>query len=446
MQKYELKGSIAKLEEDIDPYATAFGLSASKLAMDLRFIAMSYIVSKAEYEAWPTSGSIMKDIAQAINATDQKIGLRAAGLLDETLAALFGRFPNSNLKFEEAGDGGHLYIPDDLNLLVAAAKKQTAIRSRMAASSTKNLDPCKPEASAFFKVEGTNTGLERFGSNDFEKLREILKDLGKSHPQELRAAMQRAAETLEKALLLEDPSGRNRGVVVGLIPPPDWRMMNEVFDLVWPIESGQISPVNMNHLKMIMAHLMVYIYGPDVEPVTKSRKNKQGLITIASDDDDEHDTGANHLFGAKRLEIVKRYRHQVNTLRTAVKFLEERKMELQQVDYPAPEHIRKRLERFDRRAFYPLLDWRRELDRRLYEGDYRSANDNIRRATGPVFRLPDVPNYLHNHSQAQIALILIRAWHDFGQPKVAWNKGKKMPPRVAPAIVEEKKERKLNPK
>lgn len=42
-------------------------------------------------------------------------------------------------------------------------------------------------------------------------------------------------------------------------------------------------------------------------------------------------------------------------------------------------------------ALYPLLDWRRELERRMKYGDYRPDDAKLRRQTGPVVKVPNWP-------------------------------------------------------
>lgn len=59
-------------------------------------------------------------------------------------------------------------------------------------------------------------------------------------------------------------------------------------------------------------------------------------------------------------------------------------------------------------AFYPLLDWRRELERRLKYGDYRPDDNKLRRPSGPVVI---IPNWPHIDDRWSVSRKLIRLKH-----------------------------------
>lgn len=114
------------------------------------------------------------------------------------------------------------------------------------------------------------------------------------------------------------------------------------------------------------------------------------------------------------LSTILTYRHQINTLREAVKYVEKRKFALEATHpYPRPEHVIQRILRLEARAFYPLLDWRRELEARLRLGDYRTSDAGVRRPTGGIYALPGVPTMMKGLSQAGIVARLVRAWRVF---------------------------------
>ncbi len=116
--------------------------------------------------------------------------------------------------------------------------------------------------------------------------------------------------------------------------------------------------------------------------------------------------------------------------------MEKRRFALEAA-YPdaRPEHVIQRILRLDAKVFYPLLDWRRELEARLRLGDYRTSDGSIRRPTGGIYAVPGVPTMTKGLSQAAIVARLVRAWRVFLKqgPKAPPNKGKPMKKKSARA-------------
>jgi hypothetical protein len=363
---------------------------------------MDYLILERDYAASKTRGKVLKDIVNVMEGNPETIGLRGFGLEGDALAAACGQYPTASIKLHGIEDYQDVYVPGRLDIEVAAFKKMAAVHTR------KN-------APVLFKAEGMGTGLEEAHAPDTLTSQEKLKALGAASPALFAEAITRAENLLKHTLQVGDgPSGRNLKMADHVDAPPKWKLINRVLDLIWPIEKGPMHWRTMKKVRNIINQVFIYIFETAEESGQRVKKSN-GLITR---DEDEED----YRFDIGILSTILTYRHQVNTLRRAVKFLERRKLALQAHE-TMPDHIWRRLERLDRMAFHPLLDWWRELERRLRDGDYRTSDESVRRPTGGVFAVPDVPKLRVELSQAQIAIRLIHAWKRYDGKKAAPNKG-----------------------
>ncbi len=391
----DIKGTLEDLETGITGNAEHFDWKPRALAEQLKFVAFHYAIAKRDYERSRTRGSVLRNIAEALDADGESFGGQLFGLESEALEAALGAYPNASMTLHGVDDFADVHVPGRLDLEISAFKKMVAVHS-------------KQEAPVLFKAEATTTGLEQILSGNEEHTRYRLKAAAEAHPEFVRDRTRQALELLEKTFQVETgKGGRNQKVMDGLVSPADWRLMNSVLDLIWPIENGQLHSHRMKHARQIIENVTIYVNGENL--------SDDGCIRTSRRD---------FPFSKTALSTIMSYRHQVNTLRRTVKFIEVRKMELQDID-SMEDHIRTRLERLDRVAFYPLLDWRRELERRLREADYRTGDEKVRRVTGGVFGIPDVPRLKKDLPQAVIALKLIRAWKHYSEKKIPPNKGKK---------------------
>ncbi|MGW9232524.1 hypothetical protein ACWGPT_16820 [Pseudorhizobium sp. NPDC055634] len=413
MMRFEIKGHLEDLQAGITGDAEIFGFSAEGLARRLAFIAEKYVIALDVHVASRTRGAVLNDIAYVANGDEAEIGRRAGILEGEALAAAFGAYPNAAVKLHGIDEYQDVYVPDSADLGVAAIKKMFAVRSR------KNVP-------VLFKAEGLRTGLEEFWAEDRPTALERLQALAQAVPGLVKTALARAEALLKHTFQVGDGAeGRNQRVVVGVSQPADWQLMSEIFDVIWPIEKGQMHSSKMAHARNIIDQTIIYVRGEDERTKGGTRVGRTGLLSIGARDDDRD---RRHLFSETWFSTILSYRHQINTLRQAVKFIEKRKQELQRIPVSgsSDQTVRlARLERLDRVAFYPLLDWRRELERRFREADYRTADVTVRRPTGGVFGLPDVPKLKTGMSQAQIAIRLIHAWQRYDSKREPPNKGKR---------------------
>lgn len=399
------EGRLSDLITGIRGDAEVFGHRPARLAGQLDRIATDYVAALAVHAASPTRGAILNDLDYVLQGDREGLPRRIGILGEEALSAAVGRYPGPGMKLQGIDDFNDVMVPDKVELGVAAIKKMIAVRSRK-------------KAPTLFKAQSTQTGLEQYWSKDQETVRQRLQRLAAKLPDAVKAAFMRTETMLKETFQLGDSAeGRNAKVDAGFVPPCDWQLMNRILDLIWPIEKGQMHSSRMRHARSIIEQTIIYARGEDA-PATQAAHIRTSDLVSIGEEDAERDRC--YRFSETWFSTVLTYRHQVDTLRRAVKFIEKRKMMLQDGPYPAPEPIRTRLERLDRLAFYPLLDWRRELERRLGEADYRTADESVRRPTGGVFGVPNIPRFKRDTPQAIVALTLIHAWRDY--------KGKKQPP------------------
>lgn len=409
----EIKGTLEALATGISEDAKAFGFSPRSLAERLRYVAVHYIVSLNEHEESHTRGKVLSDLAHVTDSQAAGIGRRTGVLDGEALDAALGLYPNAGIRLHGSEGRADVYVPRRSDLEVSAIKKMAAVRARSGLP-------------VVFKVEGIRTGLERLWAPDPVEARARLRAAADAEPQLVKEALEREKQVLEKTFQVDTgKGGRNLKVTSGLNVPPDWRLMNDILNVIWPIDNGQLHSHRMERVRNIVDQVILYIHHTDGDQENRARVNSHGLITIGNYDHEARETTTHKRreFDTGWLSSIMTYRHQINTLRRAVQFIEERKLELERAALKLDDN-RARLERIDRVAFYPLLDWRRELERRLSEADYRTGDEKVRRVTGEVFRIPEVPKLKKGMPQAVIALKLVRAWKNYSAKKIPPNKGR----------------------
>lgn len=181
-----------------------------------------------------------------------------------------------------------------------------------------------------------------------------------------------------------------------------------ILDNLWPIGNGKIHARKMEPLRNIINAVVLY--------ATADRKKKKGRGASSTElNGEDGDNGL--LFDANFLSAVLTLRSQISMLNQMLRFIEPRLLDLANPEkYPLPSR-RSRSERLYRRLFYPLLDWRRELERRLQFGDYRSYSKSVRRPTGPSLQTPDMPKTNMKMSNARIAIRLMHATQILAKPR-----------------------------
>ncbi len=308
------------------------------------------------------------------------------------LRAVVGVYPNSDIRLFGGGAASDVSVPRHSDLEVSAIKKMAAAKARS-------------EGPVLYNAEIQVAGLSWLCAENEQETRQRLTEFANSNLELTRSLVREAYRQLELVFQVDDgEGGRNQKVDDGLISPADWRMMNDVLDLIWPIENGKLNPQRMRDATQIVEQLVIFALGwkgaeaNKMKPKMKLKKRKTEKEEIEQP----------FSYSKTAFSMIMSLRHQINTLRRAVKFIEVRKMQLNNSDSMEEHHLR-REERLDRVAFYPLLDWHRELERRLREADYRVWDKNVRRVTGSSLSFPEVPRYQKSLPQSIITLKLIQA-------------------------------------
>lgn len=386
--------SIEDLEAGIASGALAFGRSPTALAARMAKIAEKYRLVLETHTSSSTRGAVLRALSETLERPDGKLEGALKILPDEAFRALIGQHPISSYAYSiEPEASTDPWLMNSNKITVATMKGRQASRSALA-SPKLQLSQLK----VYPIVDAEEWQLEQG---------KLLR-LARENPHELRQIVQSTIEELIRAFQLDDQKdGRNAKVVDGTAPNPDWLLCNMVLDNLWPISSGKIHARKMEPLRTIINAVVVY--------ATEGRKRKKGRGGSSAESDEDGDNGL--LFDRNFLSDIITLRSQIFLLNQTIKFIEPRLLALTDPEkYPLPSR-RTRSERLDRRLLYPLLDWRRELERRLQFGDYRAYSDRVRRPTGPPLQTPDVPKTNKKMSNARLAIRLMHAAKTLAKPR-----------------------------
>lgn len=354
-----------------------FGIDPTAVMPDLLAASQDYAFRVAEISEAGSRGGVLVELHDLHELPAQRRERYLLAVSQMTIGSLCGLFPSSMIALEEfEQESEHFRVIDDLAVLVSTFK------SSVARSSARNVPAVR-------KIRGEATALSALAREDTALARRMLIDWAKRDPasfaDHVGMTISRQEETFQVA---GQAGGRNVRLEETVTANPDWSLINAVLDIIWPIEKGMLHARKREALGTILTQ-------------TKS-------VALAQADSDQCDGDDPGHMDPNSISAVLTLRHQIDSLNRSLRFLEVRREALQRTD-DFSEAGWKREERLDRVAFYPLLDWRRELQRRLLHGDYRPWKRDIRRATGPVMKLPDMPIFNKWMSMPRRTLMLIRA-------------------------------------
>ena len=365
------------LFKNTEGFLKQFGIDPIAVAPDLLAASQNYAFHVAKREKPPLRlrGELLKELHDLEQLAPSRRDRRLPALSEATIRSLCGIFPSSMMTFDNfGGDSSEFQVIDHPDVVVSAIKNDIAHRA------AKNVPLLE-------KVHGEATILASIARTDLQQAKSMLALWAKEEPDSFGDHIRSAITIQERTFQLTDGSGRNVRITETVDPNPDWRLINAVLDIVWPIENGKLRQ-KRDALSTIIGQAKCF-----------------ALTSDAAHDDVPDD--ANHV-DADLISMALTLRHQINSLDQAIQFLEIRRARYQTSD-DFSNATWKREERLDRRAFYPLVDWRRELQRRLRHGDYLPWKKTIRRATGPVYRTPEMPVFNKNMNLVRRTLMLIRA-------------------------------------
>jgi len=371
--------SLENLEVFIAESATALGLKPRFLAVQLESIAKEYIAAIENYRDSATRGEVVRSLAEVIELPDNRLPGAISILGMDATRALMGRFPNAFLRFTGIDGDQHLtWVVDDEAIALATFKSRMALQSL---SGQPNL----------IKVKLQRTGIDFFNLGEEDKVRAYLAAVASFDPGLVREVVGSTIKLLTDVFELHPGNARNIKVLDGARANVDWQLINLILDLVWPMERGEFHSRKMKHLRELVNGVVRYVWGE-----TRPRRG------APSREDDGGEKEGNLLFDSMLLSGVLTLRHQINSLTQALEDIEPR---IRGLDNEFGDIVT----RLDTIAYYPLLDWKRELERRLLFGDYRPKSPGVRRYTGEVVTTPLMPRFKKHDDAVTRILALIEA-------------------------------------
>ena len=363
------------LFKNTEGFLKQFGIDPATVAPALLAASQDYAFRLTQRANTPSRSELLVELGELENLAPNRRDRRLLAMSETAIRSLCGIFPSSMITLESfGGDSPEFRIIDNLDAVVSAIKNDIAHRA------AKGIP-------LVGKVRGEATALAAVAMTDLGQARSMLALWATKEPDSFGDHIRSTIIVQENTFQLTDGSGRNIHITESVDPNPAWRLINAVLDIVWPIENGKLRQ-KRDALSTIIGQAKCFALTSDAGH------------DVVSDD-------ANHV-DADLISMALTLRHQINSLDQAIQFLEIRRARYQTSD-DFSNATWKREERLDRRAFYPLVDWRRELQRRLRHGDYLPWKKTIRRATGPVYRIPEMPVFNKNMNLVRRTLMLIRA-------------------------------------
>lgn len=372
------------LESYISASAIALGFEPKKLTQNLEAVAKQYIFAIENYRNSSTRGEVLQSLADVLERPDHRLAAAISILKLDATRALMGRFPSSFMRYVGMDGNQHIaWVADDEAIAVALFKSKMALQSL---SGQPNL----------IKAQLQRTGICCFNIGEEAEARAFYGVLADIDPAFFREHVGAMIELLTDIFALQDSSdARNIRVLDGARANTDWQLIGLILDIVWPMESGEFHSRKMTHLRELVNGVVRYVWG--------ETRPRRGAPPTKRDDVGEKD--GELLFDPMLLSAVLTLRHQINSLIEAVKDIERRMRLMWRLGTDIGDVVL----RLEKVAYYPLLDWKRELERRLLFGDYRPKNPNVRRYTGEVVITPPMPKFKKIDDATTRTLALIEA-------------------------------------
>ena len=387
-------GSIFSRDDDHDSAEGLIyirNLTPEILDQRLHNIAGRYLVHYNEHRTAPTRGSILRELRDLRDLPTERLERGVNILSRQAVAALFGGFPAPFVSLSGlTDDDAPLFVPSNVPLMIATSKSLTA---REAISG-------RPTVLKETKRSG---GMAVTTEEDERLAKSVLAELASSDPDRLRQLIDRIVELLLDTFQVRDQrGGHNTTIIDNVVPAADWKLIIDVLDVIWPMNKGEMHSSKMRAAREIIEATKRYALGDEeaAREMKRRAKKKKGLAPGTE--------SLANLVDPKLFSYVHTLRHRINSLNISIKAIEKRLFEIELGECRGKADW-SRQEPLYRRAFYPLLNWRRELERRLLFGDYRPWKHDIRRPTGDILNVPEMPELTHEMSLARKTLLLIHS-------------------------------------
>lgn len=413
MSAYEIKGRFSDLEDGISSSARAFDWRPSELALQLKFVAFNYAINRDKAAGAPTRGQVLGEMDRLPEALLQDDESGSKAVLDEAIALSTGNDLAPFIKLQALDGSASLILPDRIDLIVAASKQKRALDFRGRRSQALSVGPVR-------------SGLEVLKDSSRTELKRKLRALAKDRPKQVKDSTRRAKANLMAMLWIGDGrGGRNVGLAVGFDAPARWQLVQDVLDIIWPLNNGLMPGSKRADALNLIDQVLYYVDGVKVSTGTKRRKD--GKLGAVGDDEQK---GRGEGIDRNLFKDCLALRFQKLKLEQSRVHLEKRVGRYQAVLYDCPDYVTTRWMSLTIYALAPIKDWLAEVTRRLEQGDYRPTDTDVRRSTFSVLELPNAPKLGPKLSASAVAVRLLRAWHRFereGKPAVH-NKGKTSKP------------------
>ena len=323
-----LKRSAQYLERDV-----------TELASDLEAVAEAHRERRKSDRIIPTCGMILKDLREAVVLEGDAFVRRVKSFSEHVLTVLAHRSPMPSVHIlADATVKSSLHVPKEV--LVSALKSRTALLARGGQPTV-------------FKAAGYDEQVI-----DLDQAKDVFVKIAKNNPARLKEHIHLIIERFEATFQISgSTNGRNAKINNGLEASADWVLSSDVVALLWP-EQGKLPTSSLGRIREIIGETKFHSQPEEEKSIDKNIPEKVMTLT-----------------------------HQINALNEALKVIEERIFNFKHMEMDESRRFRRK-ELIYKLAYYPLLDWRRELVRRLKLGDYRPENENLRRMTGPILKVP----------------------------------------------------------
>lgn len=348
-------------------------------------VAETYAKNKERDSSSPSLASVLKELEKFQNGIKPGGRLRMKTLSLEATSALTGTFPTSfaNLTDPVSRDTVHS-ISHDTETVVQTVKNQVAHAYHNGKTGLFGIKPAiSPDIGIVTKLN-LPVGLPATMPLALEGIKQTLNATELAHLNKHIHHTIGCIKEIFKIKANENPTSRT--VQRWKSAHADWQLSVDVLNTL--LKSG--CKPGLTSLERLIADIVFL---------------SEYKFKAVSDDNYEDA----HVINGDQIKKSLSFRNQISSLNEAIKHIEPRIFYLEKQNNASCEARRKRLYA---KALYPLLDWRRELERRLSGGDYTQRR-HTQSLTGDTLELPKWPSVKSSWTISRKTYGLIHASRKF---------------------------------
>lgn len=401
--------------------AEIFGYKPSTLALSLVDVAEKYRAAMVLHNESVTRGELLNQLI-GLDIDDHDTFSKSVGNLSvQARDAILGETPYPKLQLR-----GITAESDTYDVYVAGSEEREvfAIKKMLANHARSNIP-------TMIGAKRDRTGFESLFGQNWKKVSSYLLSAFERQPVLFKMALRNVVGKIRRTFQLEDnkAGGLNQKVIAGIAEPLDWQLVNNILDVIWPLEKGPMHSSRMSPARQIIDQVIIFSLG---ERQALSRRKKLMRPGRKPKNTNKEDKG--HLFSEYVFSTALTYRHQFNTLNNSIQYVQKRMDPLLDNKNRSPAEVN-RLNLIDIGIYFPLKYWKDEIYRRLSEGDYRPGDEDVRRVTGAYLGFPEVPMVTGGLPQPETTVRLIKALRNYKSKKTPLNKGiPESPPKRSNAL------------